>query len=81
MAQTVRHPGGQKWSDRAFNIFDAFKSRSMPDNTTISSHNFNFALEVWMATKTVVMGILEVLLSPDLVPMSLGIKLVLFHMD
>ena len=28
-------PGGESWSDRAFNIFDAFKSRSMPDNTTI----------------------------------------------
>lgn len=28
-------PRGESWSDRAFNIFDAFKSRSMPDNTTI----------------------------------------------
>ena len=33
----LRHPDtqGESWSDRAFNIFDAFKSRSMPDNTTI----------------------------------------------
>ena len=33
----LRHPDtqGESWSDGAFNIFDAFKSRSMPDNTTI----------------------------------------------
>ena len=49
--------------------------------TEIFNHSFNSALEVGMETKTAVMGILEVLLSPDLVPMSPGIKLVLFHME